>query len=176
MFSIVEFRRLVAEWRTRFERVQAVLQPPQWNEEDWRRFSQGVTLLVVDHGSSWVIDERSYWDLRWNLQTGGELIAQVEHLPNERTTLIVAQEGGFAEQVGSYTWLWAEFDPAGEFARDPYWVDGTWREALTMFLLPFQQQAGFYLQGQSQTPESLLLQEGARPNPHARAPQLTWQG
>lgn len=174
MLSVVELRRIMAEWRTRWSRVRDVLAPPQWDENDWRRFSQGVTLLVIDHGQSWIIDPNTYWDMRWKLQGGGELIAQVEHIPQQKTTLIVAQQGGFAEGVvNSYTWLWAEFDMEGNFLKDPYWVDGTWKEALTMLLLPFQKQAGFYLEAPTQTPRELLLQEGARPNQNA-TPRLGW--
>ena len=29
----------------------------------------------------------------------------------------------------------------GNFARDPYWVEGTWKDALTAFLLPLDRQA-----------------------------------
>lgn len=176
MLPVVEFRRIMAEWRLRWQRVRDIVAPPQWSEHDWRQFSQGVTLLVIDHGKSWIIDPNIYWDLRWQLQGGGELIAQVEHVPEQKTTLIVAQQGGFADGVvDSYTWLWAEFNMQGEFARDPYFVDGTWKEALTILLLPFQKQAGFYLHAPSQTPRELLLQEGARPNDNSM-PQLGWRG
>jgi hypothetical protein len=164
MLSAVELRRIVSEWRLRLQRVQAILNPPAWNENEWRQFSQAVTLLVRDHGTSWAIADKLYWDLRWHLQGGGELIAQVEHLPDQKTTLIVAQTGGFANDDGSYTWLWAEFDLGGEFARDPYWVEGTWKEALTSLLMPLQKQAAYYLAAPAQTPEALLLQDGARPN------------
>ncbi|PAW77265.1 MAG: hypothetical protein B9S32_12240 [Verrucomicrobia bacterium Tous-C9LFEB] len=175
MLSVVELRRLMAEWRIRWQRVRDVVAPPVWAESDWRRFSQGVALLVIDHGQSWIIDPNTYWDMRWKLQGGGELIAQVEYIPQQKTTLIVAQQGGFTTGVvDSYTWLWAEFDMEGNFLRDPYWVDGTWKEALTMLLLPFQKQAGFYLEAPTQTPKELLLQEGARPNENA-TPRLDWK-
>ncbi len=52
----------------------------------------------------------------------------------------------------------------GEFARDPYWVEGTWKDALTAFLVPLDRQSNYLLAGRAQTPDSLLLQEGARPN------------
>jgi hypothetical protein len=171
MISAVELCRIFQEWRIRLQRVQTILQPPVWTETDWRQFSQALTLLVRRHGTSWIIDPHTYWDLRWKLHDAGELICQVEHLPDQKTTLIVAQQGGFAQQAGtgSYTWLWAEFDREGRFSREPYWIDGTWKEALTQLLLPFQYQGGFYLNGAAATPASLLLQEGARPNPHQMA-------
>ena len=114
-----------------------------------------------------------YWDLRWNLQDGGELVCQIEHIPGEKTSLVVAQNGGFAQSVGSYTWLWAEFNMEGNFARDPYWVEGTWKDALTALLLPLDRQSGYLLAGRAETPEHLLLQEGARPNDQHGTPLLT---
>jgi hypothetical protein len=162
--SPVEMRRILAEWRLRLQRIKEIVQPASWAEPEWRQFSQALALLVRKHGRSWIIDPNVYWDLRWKLQDGGELIAQVEHVPGEKTSLVVAQNGGFAEEVGSYTWLWAEFNMEGDFARDPYWVDGTWKDALTTLLLPLERQSNYLLAGLAQTPDSLLLQEGARPN------------
>jgi hypothetical protein len=164
MMSSVEMRRILAEWRLRLQRVKDIVQPPTWTEKEWRQFSQALALLVREHGRSWIVDPNVYWDLRWKLQEGGELIAQVEHVPGEKTSLVVAQNGGFAEQVGSYTWLWAEFNMEGNFARDPYWVEGTWKDALTTLLLPLERQSSYMLAGRAETPSSLLLQEGARPN------------
>jgi FeS assembly protein IscX len=164
MISPVELSRIFAEWRVRIHRAREILQPPSWNEKEWRQFSQALALMVRDHGRSWIIDPKVYWDLRWNLQNGGELVCQIEHTPGEKTSLVVAQNGGFAQAVGSYTWLWAEFNMEGEFARDPYWVEGTWKDALTAFLLPLDRQSNYLLAGRAQTPDALLLQEGARPN------------
>ncbi|HEY0257089.1 MAG TPA: hypothetical protein VGC39_06580, partial [Candidatus Methylacidiphilales bacterium] len=164
MISPVELRRILAEWRVRMQRAKEILQPPTWNEKEWRQFSQALALLVRDHGRSWIIDPNVYWDLRWNLQDGGELVCQIEHIPGEKTSLVVAQNGGFAQSVGSYTWLWAEFNMEGNFARDPYWVEGTWKDALTALLLPLDRQGSFLLAGRAETPDALLLQEGARPN------------
>jgi FeS assembly protein IscX len=164
MISPVELHRILAEWRLRLQRAKEILQPPTWSEKDWRQFSQALALMVRDHGRSWIIDPNVYWDLRWNLQDGGELVCQIEHIPGEKTSLVVAQNGGFAESVGSYTWLWAEFNMEGNFARDPYWVEGTWKDALTAFLLPLDRQSAYLLAGRAQTPDSLLLQDGARPN------------
>jgi hypothetical protein len=162
--SPVELRRIIAEWRLRVSRVKNILQPPSWSEKQWRQFAQALALLVRDHGRSWIIDPNVYWDLRWKLQDGGELVCQVEHIPAEKTSLVVAQTGGFAAEAGSYTWLWAEFNMAGDFARDPYWVEGTWKEALTTLLLPLDRQSSYLLAGRSETPHALLTQEGARPN------------
>ena len=167
MISPVELRRILAEWRLRVERVKDILQPPTWDEQEWRQFSQALALMVRDHGRSWIIDPNVYWDLRWNLQDGGELVCQIEHIPGEKTSLVVAQNGGFAESVGSYTWLWAEFNMEGQFARDPYWVEGTWKDALTALLLPLDRQGAYLLAGRAETPDSLLLQDGARPNDRA---------
>lgn len=164
MISAVEVRRLWAEWSLRFERVRDILNPPAWDEKDWRDFCMLLAGLVRKHGMSWIIDPNMYWDLRWETRGGGELICQLEHYPEQKTTLIVAQTGGFAAEIGSYTWLWAEFDPDGFFTRDPYWIDGTWKEALMTLLTPLQHQAGFYLERQTQTPQYLLLQPGARVN------------
>jgi hypothetical protein len=162
--SSVELRRIIAEWRLRMQRVKDILQPAAWTEKEWRQFSQALALLVRDHGQSWIIDPNVYWDLRWKLQDGGELICQVEHVPEVKTSLVVAQTGGFAAPAGSYTWLWAEFNPTGDFSRDPYWVDGSWRDALTALLLPLDRQSSYMLAGRTETPEALLLQDGARPN------------
>jgi len=167
MISPVELHRILAEWRVRLHRAKEILQPPTWSEKEWRQFSQALALMVRDHGRSWIIDPNVYWDLRWNLQDGGELVCQIEHIPGEKTSLVVAQNGGFAESVGSYTWLWAEFNMEGQFARDPYWVEGTWKDALTALLLPLDRQGAYLLAGRAETPDSLLLQDGARPNDRA---------
>ena len=57
----------------------------------------------------------------------------------------MAQQGGFAEGLDNYTWFYGEFGQTGDFLGNPYWVDGTWKEALAMMLLPQQAGAGFYL-------------------------------
>ena len=164
MISTVELARVFSEWRLRLRRVLSIVNPPQWSEEEWRQFAMALAVMVRRHGVSWIIDPNIYWDIRWDLQGGGHLICQVEHIPEEKTTLIVAQTGGFAKELGSYTWLWAEFNMEGQFSRSLYWVDGTWKEALMTLLVPFQYQATFYLEGPASTPQELLLQDGARPN------------
>ena len=168
IFSNVELGRIYCEWRLRLRRVMAILNPPQWSLEEWRQFSMALAVMLRRHGASWIIEPRVYWDMRWELQGGGHLISQIEHIPNEKTTLIVAQTGGFAKDLGSYTWLWAEFGTDGEFSRELYWVDGNWKEALITLLMPYQQ-IGYYLEGPIETPQELLLQDGARPNPESES-------
>jgi hypothetical protein len=164
MISPVELRRIIAEWRLRVQRVKDILQPPTWTEREWRQFSQTLALLVREHGKSWIVEPNVYWDLRWRMVDGGELVCQIEHIPGEKTSLVVAQNGGFTDDRGTYTWLFAEFNMEGQFARDPYWVDGMWKEALAALLIPLDRQSSYMLVGRSETPDSLLLQEGARPN------------
>jgi hypothetical protein len=174
MISSVELRRLFNEWRWRLKRVQAVLQPPVWSEEEWRQFAQALTLLLQKHGATWVggADGTSqFWDLRWAIREGGELICQAEQKGSETLSLVVAQTGGWAEEAGSYTWLWAEFGPDGHFSRDPYWVDGTWKEALISLLLPYQYQSNFFLAAPTETPAALMLGGGTPPaEPEPPAP------
>lgn len=157
MISTLELRRIFTEWRTRLQRVQAILQPPQWSESDWKQFGRGLVGLLQRNGATWMVESKTYWDLRWLLRDGGELICQVEYTPDEKISVVVAQMGGFVQEVESYTWFWAEFNPEGEFMRDPYWIEGTWKEALTTLLLPYQYQAGYYLAGSTPTPPSLML-------------------
>ena len=158
MISLVELHRLFHEWRQRIKRVQAIMQPPVWTEEEWRQFAQALTLLLQQHGTAWVNGEVQYWDLRWQLREGGELICQAEQHGAERLSLVVAQTGGFAAeaQSGSYTWLWAEFGADGHFSRDPYWVDGSWKDALISLLLPYQYRSNFYIEAPAETPQNLL--------------------
>jgi hypothetical protein len=160
MLSTVELRRLFSEWGWRLKRVQAILQPPVWSEEEWRQFAQALTLLLQKHGATWVKGDCQYWDLRWEIREGGELVCQAEQRGSEVLSLVVAQTGGFAEEVGSYTWLWAEFNAEGHFSRDPYWVDGTWKEALISLLLPYQYRSNFYLAAPTETPAALMLGNG----------------
>jgi len=157
VISALELRRILTEWRTRLQRVHAILAPPEWGERDWKQFGRALVGLLQRHGTTWTDEPRTYWDLRWNLRDGGQLICQVESIPGQKLSLVVAQMGGFVQEVESYTWFWVEFDPEGEFIRDPYWVEGTWKEALTTLLLPYQYQSGYYLSGTAPTPPSLML-------------------
>ncbi len=157
MISILELRRIYAEWRTRLQRVHSILQPPSWDESEWKQFGRALVGLLQRHGATWSDEIKTYWDLRWNLRDGGVLICQVESEPGCKLSLVVAQMGGFVQEVESYTWFWVEFNPEGEFIRDPYWVEGTWKDALATLLMPYQQQAGYYLAGSAPTPPSLML-------------------
>ncbi len=157
MLSPLELKRILSEWHVRIRRVQSVIQPPVWKEEEWRQFSQALTLMVQRHGSTWHDDLTQTWDLRWQIRDGGDLVCQVEQHGLEKVTLVVAQCGGFAGVNRSYTWLWSEFGSDGRFTRDPYWVDGSWKEALMTFLLPYQYQSNFLLRGRVETPHQLLL-------------------
>jgi len=147
MISRVELRRITQEWRTRLQRVQQILQPSEWATGDWNRFARALSTMVRSHGSTWTEAETTYWDVRWTLQDGGELICQAEDGSDGKKTLVVAQTGGFAEGLDNYTWFFAEFGQTGDFLGNPYWVDGTWKEALAMMLLPQQAGAGYYLHG-----------------------------
>jgi hypothetical protein len=113
--------------------------------------------LLQRHGTTWAAEGRTYWDLRWHLLDGGELICQAEATEGVKISIVVAQMGGFVKDVESYTWFWIEYNPEGELLRDPYWVEGTWKEALMTLLLPYQYQAGYYLAGTAPTPPSLWL-------------------
>jgi len=157
VISTVEFKRIVTEWRIRLQRIHDIINPPRWDEGNWKQFGRALVGLLQKHGATWTTETKTYWDLRWNLRDGGELICQVESTAGQKLSLVVAQTGGFINGVDSYTWFWAEFDPEGEFLRDPYWVEGTWRDALATLLLPYQHQSGYYLAGSAPTPPSLLL-------------------
>jgi hypothetical protein len=63
-----------------------------------------------------------------------------------------------------------EFHPNGDLLREPYWVEGTWREALMTLLIPYQHQAGYFLAGTAPTPPSLML-GNATPPPENPKPQ-----
>lgn len=146
--AFVEFKRILMEWRTRFQRVHDILQPPQWTDHDWGHFSRALFKLVKRYGHSWSEKDIHYWDVRWELREGGELICQIEETA-DMDSLVVAQSGGFAEGVDCYTWFYGEFNKEGRFIAEPYWVDGSWKEALSMILLPHQMAAGFYLTNSS---------------------------
>ena len=160
--SLVELKRIFGEWRTRLQRAYDVLQPEQWSEHDWHHFSRALYTLVKRYGNSWAEEGSNYWDIRWALKEGGELICQVEE-KDSCNTLVVAQSGGFAEGVDCYTWFYGEYDKEGNFMAEPYWVDGNWKEALSMILLPHQMAAGFYLSNSSVPLNTLLLGDADKP-------------
>ncbi|MFZ5806170.1 MAG: hypothetical protein ACOY3I_03040 [Verrucomicrobiota bacterium] len=162
--SLVEFKRIFGEWRIRLQRVREIVQPPQWTDHDWLHFSRSLYMLVKRYGSSWSSDAVHYWDVRWELRDGGELICQIEE-KEDFNSLVVAQSGGFAEGVESYTWFYGEFNKRGDFLAEPYWVDGNWKEALSMILLPHQMAAGFYLTSSSVPIHTNLLGPAPETNP-----------
>lgn len=96
MISRVELRRITQEWRTRLQRVQQILQPSEWAVDDWNRFARALSQMVRTYGSTWTEGDTTYWDVRWTLQDGGELICQAEDGLDGRKTLVVAQQGGFS--------------------------------------------------------------------------------
>ena len=106
MISRVELRRIAHEWRTRLQRVQQILQPSEWAVDDWNRFARALTQMVRAYGSTWKEGDSTFWDVRWTLQDGGELICQTEVAGDGRQTLVVAQTGGFAEGLENYTWFY----------------------------------------------------------------------
>ena len=113
MISRVELRRIAHEWRTRLQRVQQILQPSEWAMDDWNRFARALTQMVKAYGSTWKEGESTFWDVRWPLQDGGELICQTEVGDDGRQTLVVAQTGGFAEGLDNYTWFYGELARPG---------------------------------------------------------------
>lgn len=159
--TVVEFRRLFYEWRIRLQRVQSVLQPPSWSEQDWNHFARALSHVIQKYGSTWEADGVSYWDIRWDVNNGGQLICQFEKAEDGRKSLVVAQSGGFAEGFENYTWFYAEFGEDGSFLGDPYWIDGNWKDALAMILLPQQMGAGFYLNNSATPLQNPLLPQGA---------------
>lgn len=168
--TVVELKRLYQEWRTRLQRVQQIIQPPQWSVAEWNHFAKALFVLVKKYGSTWSDRSIDYWDVRWTLKDGGELVCQIEEDSSTgRRALVVAQTGGFASGVENYTWLYVEFDESGQFTGNPYWVDGNWKDALAMILLPHQMAAGFYLTGSSIPAHSLLLGGGTDSAPASAA-------
>ncbi len=161
--SIVELRRLFSEWRIRMARVQEVLQPRAWAPEEWNEFARTVTLITQKYGKHWTAGEPEtrYYDLRWDLSEGGQLVCQFEDTANTKKSLVVAQYGGFADGTENYIWFYCEFNERGEFIGDPYWVDGNWKDALAMVLMPHKMAAGFYLQDAGAPIQQHLLQQGA---------------
>ena len=42
MISALELRRIIAEWRTRLQRIQAIISPPEWTEPEWKQFGRAL--------------------------------------------------------------------------------------------------------------------------------------
>ncbi|MEM9445278.1 MAG: hypothetical protein AAGA18_07970 [Verrucomicrobiota bacterium] len=158
--GLVELRRLYSEWRIRLRRVQEVIQPTVWSEQDWNRFAHSLVIVINKYGNTWDQEETKFSDIRWDVEGDAQLICQTEISPSKRS-LVVAQQGGFADSNHNYTWFYAEFNEQGEFIGNPYWVDGNWKDALAMVLLPQQMAAGFYLQASYNDglKQNLLLQD-----------------
>lgn len=144
--SLIEMKRMFAEWRIRFQRARDVMQPRVWSPEEWNEFAITLTAIVRKYGRSWEEEGTRYWDLRWELIEGGELACQFEDNPDVKRSLVVAQYGGFADGTENYIWFYGEFNPSGEFIGAPYYVNGTWKDALAMILMPHRMSSEFYLQ------------------------------
>jgi len=159
--SLLELRRLFSEWNIRLKRVQEVLQPESWVEEDWNQFSKTLSLVTQKYGKTWEENGTTYYDLRWTLRDGGELACQFDETPGERRALVVAQHGGFADGTENYIWFFCEFNEHGEFIGDPYWVDGNWKDALAMMFMPQKMPSQFYLQDVNAPMQNNLLQQSS---------------
>lgn len=150
----VEWNRVIHEWKARLRQIKDIIAPPEWSPEDWKIFATCLAILIQRHGYHWRNDGILYWDLRWKVREGGELVCQVEQVPEQSVAVTVAQNGGFAGDKEPYIWLWSVFDPEGNYIRDPYWVDGIWKDALVGLLLPYASRAGYYLSGRADTPNA----------------------
>lgn len=168
----VELKRLFSEWRIKMQRVQQVLQQPGWEYAQWNEFAKMLAIVVRKNGTFWERDGSFFWDIRWKLQEGGELICQLEEVPEQKCSLTVAQKGGFANGVEEYIWLYCEFGRSGEFLGDPFWVDGNWRDALSMLIMPHQMAGSFYLGDGSVPIQNNLLGGGDQES--WTAPQLAY--
>lgn len=155
--SMMEFKRLCSEWRIRFQRIQQIVQPQTWSVDEWNRFCRSLVFVIQKYGNTWDQEGSTYWDIRWEVQGDAELVCQVEEVSDEKLSLVVAQCGGFVGKEDNYTWLYVEFGKTGDFLGEPYWVDGNWKDALAMVLLPQQMAAGFYLQSPSAALQTHLL-------------------
>jgi len=150
--SLLELRRLYAEWRIKLQRIQTIIQPPVWSRGEWNEFARTLATIVRRYGRTWQQEQTEFWDVRWELQDGGELACQLEQIQNEKLSLVVAQYGGFADGTESYIWLYCEFGETGDFLGEPFWVEGNWKEALAMILLPHKMSSAFYLTGGTSSP------------------------
>lgn len=143
--SLVELKRMFSEWRIRLQRARDVMQPAIWSPEEWNEFSLTLVAVVRKYGRQWEDEGTAYWDLRWELIEGGELACQFEDTPGLKRSLVVAQYGGFADGTENYIWFYGEFNERGTFIGNPYYVDGSWKDALAMILMPHKMSSTFYL-------------------------------
>ncbi|MDR1190560.1 MAG: hypothetical protein LBK60_02700 [Verrucomicrobiales bacterium] len=165
--SLLELKRLFAEWRVRVRRIHHILQPPVWSVAEWNEFARALAHVVRRYGRTWETDGAGFWDIRWALQESGELVCQVEQVRGQKLSLVVAQYGGFADGTENYIWFYCEFSENGGFLGEPFWVEGVWKDALSMLLLPHKASSGFYLTGGTSSPamQQMLLGNAAPPQP-----------
>jgi hypothetical protein len=143
--NLIELKRHFAEWRIKLQRIQHVIQPPVWSDPEWNEFAKLVVGVTLKFGRTWCHEPTTYWDLRWELQEGGSLVCQFEDTAETKKSLVIAQYGGFADGTENYIWFYAEFNEHGGFIGEPYWVEGSWKDALAMILMPQKMAGGFYL-------------------------------
>ncbi|MEO0453444.1 MAG: hypothetical protein AAFY98_04830 [Verrucomicrobiota bacterium] len=143
--SLTEMKRLFSEWRIRLARAKDVLQPPVWSAEEWNEFALTLTGVVRKYGRHWEEGETQFFDLRWELIEGGELACQFEDTEGGKRSLVVAQYGGFADGTENYIWFYGEFNDHGTFIGNPYYVNGSWKDALSIILMPHKASSQFYL-------------------------------
>jgi hypothetical protein len=155
--TLIELKRLCSEWRMRAQRVQEILQPPVWSNDDWNQFALTLVGVIRKYGKNWETDGTMYADLRWDLSEGGELACQFEDTPGGKRSLVVAQHGGFANGLENYIWFYAEFNEGGRFIGDPYFVSGNWKDALAILLMPHKSSANLYLAAPAAPLQNLLL-------------------
>ncbi|QSR87375.1 hypothetical protein EM20IM_03335 [Candidatus Methylacidiphilum infernorum] len=158
MSLFTELRRISQDWSIRIQRAKSILFPAPWKEEKWLEFCKSLCLFIQERGTSWEQDGKLYWDLRCRLNDGGELVCQVEQDGHEKISLAVAQTGGFVEPGENYIWLFVELNKEGRFLKDPYFVDGVWKEAFLIFLLPRHKQAAFFLSAFKEAASPLPLE------------------
>ncbi len=154
MISSVELHRILAEWRVRLQRAKEILQRRPGTRRTGAsspRPSRSWSVTTAAVGSS----TRTFTGTCAGIcRTAASSSARSSIFPARRPRSSSRRMAVSPESVGSYTWLWAEFDMDGQFARDPYWVEGTWKDALTAFLLPLDRQSAYLLAGRAETPDS----------------------
>jgi hypothetical protein len=159
----IEFKRLFSEWRVKLQRVQQILQPQVWSKEEWADFARLLAGMIRKYGANWQNQDKEFWDIRWDLQEGGQLACQLEAVQGEKLSMVVAQYGGFADGTENYIWFYCDFNQNGQFVGEPFWVEGNWKDALAMILMPHKMSTGFYLSNGSsnQLTQHLLAQSGS---------------
>ncbi|CCG92410.1 hypothetical protein A7K73_00440 [Candidatus Methylacidiphilum fumarolicum] len=167
MSLFTELRRISQDWSMRIHRAKNILFPQSWGEEKWLEFCKALCLFIQEKGTNWSQDDKLYWDLRCQLHDGGNLVCQVEQDGHEKISLAVVQTGGFVESGQSYVWLLAELGKDGKFLKDPYFVDGIWKEAFLIFLLPRHKQAAFFLSAFKETTSPLSVEPPSEAHNHS---------